>query len=211
MKLKLLILFLLMSMVACTKERKTIFPNVVKIIEVQTIPDVKSGFDVVINKRLNPIELESLGRDLYHEYDGKKYENFFVNYYLERMIIGNGSYASTHFTPNLEVEITGLPTEQVTRLEEKSLEKKPYYIDDGWKCLTTMKNENGKISIHRVFIDPTTDEMTTDNWSLKRVVKDKDTIYQRTKSETGEYFRYSSDGDLEWYDKQGLIDKLLKG
>ena len=88
MKLKLLIFFLLMSMVACKKERKTIFPNVVKIIEVQTIPDVKSGFDVVLNKRLNPIELESLGRDLYHEYDGKKYQNFFVNYYLEKMIIG---------------------------------------------------------------------------------------------------------------------------
>ena len=210
MKLKLFIVFLLMSMANCKKEPKTTFPNVVKIIEVQTIPKIKSGFDVIINKRLDAIQLESLGRDLYHEYDGKKYQNFFVNYYLERMIIGNGSYASTHFTPVLEVEITGLPQEQVSRLEEKSLEKKPYYIDDGWKCLTTMTNENGKLSLHRVFIDSTTDKMTTDDWSLKKIVKDRDTIYLRTKSETGEYFKYNSDGDLEWYDSQGLVDKLLR-
>ncbi len=200
-----------MSMVGCKKEPKTIFPNVVKIIEVQTIPNVKSGFDVVINKRLNPIELESLGRDLFHEYDGKKYQNFFVNYYLERMIIGNGSYASTHFTPNLEVEITGLTDEEINRIVEKFHAKKPFYVDDGWKCLTKIKTEEGKLTLQRAFVDPTTDDMTLDKWSLKKVINGSDTLYQKIKSETGEYYRYNSDGDLEWYDNQGLVDKLLKG
>ena len=44
--------------------------------------------------------------------DGQSYDRTFIGYYLPDMKLNSGYWATTHFNPNLEIQILGLTVEQ---------------------------------------------------------------------------------------------------
>jgi len=195
MKNFLLILLILLA-ISCEKKLNDFESEYIsKITESGNIPKTKRGFEVTINKRLNETELENLGNRLYQYFDGNKYSNFFVNYYLDGMIIGNGSYASTHFTPELAISITGLTENDIENITNENFNEKRYWIDDGWKNIIAFRKENNNILIKRYFPDLTKDQKT-----LKLKIENNDTLFIVPDRTNGEYYKINSDGELEQYD-----------
>ena len=77
--------------------------------ETDRIPGTKRSIDVVLDQKLTVEELEALGNTL-RDADSESFDRTFIGYYLDG---GTRSsyWATTHFTPELEVKVQGLPIE----------------------------------------------------------------------------------------------------
>jgi|GEM_PF-5621916 len=204
--MKKMLLFILLILFSCEKKIENFKDeNVIKISETGNTPKVKRGFEVVINKRLDETELQTLGNYIYQYFDGEKFQNFFINYYLKGMIIGNGSYASTHFTPNLEVNLTGLSQNEIENIKANNFHEKRFWIDDGFKNIISFRKENNKILMYRYFSD-----FSKDIREIKFKIQNNDTIFIVPNRINGEEYRINMENDLEQYDNQGYVDKMLK-
>lgn len=53
---------------------------------------------------------------LYEEHDGSTFERMFVGYFLPGMKLNAGAWATTHFSPDLDVQVLGMSAEQVAAL-----------------------------------------------------------------------------------------------
>ncbi len=81
------------------------------VINEEKIPEMKRSVDVRLNRKVSKEVLEALGNKIKNQ-DSSNYERTFVGYYLPGMKVNAGYWATTHFNPNLEVRILGLPLEQ---------------------------------------------------------------------------------------------------
>lgn len=76
------------------------------IIETNIVPGAKRALDVRINRRVSKEVLRSIALTL-KKADRRTYDRTFLGYYLPNMKINEGYWATTHFTPSLEVRILG--------------------------------------------------------------------------------------------------------
>ncbi len=63
----------------------------------------KCAYDIRIKKKLSEEELKLIANSI--KSAAPSSYNIFIGYYLPCMIIGHGSWATSHFTPELRVEI----------------------------------------------------------------------------------------------------------
>lgn len=63
----------------------------------------KCTYDIRIEQKLSQEELTSIAQKL--KSDSPSVDNIFIGYYLPCMIIGHGYWATSHFYPNLKIEI----------------------------------------------------------------------------------------------------------
>lgn len=92
------------------------------IINESTLPGIKRSLDVRLNKRISEDVLTTIAYKLQQE-DSRQYRNTFICYYLEDMKVGAGAWATSHFTPDLEVRILGMTEEQHRILGQVSSEE----------------------------------------------------------------------------------------
>jgi len=66
---------------------------------------VKISLDIQLNERLNKMELEELGNFIKKD-EARYFKTAYIGFYLEELGFSNGYWATTHFTPNMEVWIS---------------------------------------------------------------------------------------------------------
>ena len=179
------------------------------IIEKSSMGNIKSSMDIRLEQKVSKDFLQKLAFKLRQE-ERIKYDRMFITYYLPGMTPGSGAWDTSHFNPNLKVEILGTTIE-----EEKALMSKPKdssgeiigeWLDEspyvGAKY--TFLKRNGKIIMIRKFKDGSGSEteMIQKNQSGKLRFEEKEG------NDFGEYYLIESNGRLTVYDNEGLITTM---
>jgi hypothetical protein len=179
------------------------------IIEKSSMGSIKLSIDIRLEQKVSKDFLHKLALKLRRE-EPIKYDRMFIGYYLPGMKPGSGAWASSHFNPNLEVNILGTTIE-----EEKALMSKPKdssgeiigeWIDEspsvGGKY--TLLKRNGKIIMIRKFPggSGSEEEMIQKKQSGKLRFEEKEG------NDFGEYYLIESNGQLATYDDAGLINTM---
>jgi hypothetical protein len=188
------------SLISCSKKE---IDYVYQIDDDNSIPKIKLSLNVYISKRIDISELKIMADEIYDRYDGKTYENVFIEYLLPRMEPGNGCYATSNYQPNQELTIIGLTNDDLEKIKSKFSIKR-YWIDDSWKMLLSIDKEKNKYYLKKYASD-----FSTGKSLLYRKVKDNDTIYKIPDAIDGAYYVVKSNNDLAIFDKQGYINSFL--
>lgn len=174
-------------------------PDYVDYINVeQKIPKIKLSITAYISKRINSDELQKLAEKIYDEYDGKNYENVFIVYLLPNMEFDKGSYAISHYNPELNLKINELTEDEIIKIKHNFPISKRYWIDG--KMLIEIEKEK-----HEYYVKQFGDDLSTGKKLLTKEIRDLDTIYRFHDNDFGEYYLLDSNNDLSIYDKQGYI------
>jgi len=75
------------------------------------IPDKKWSLVIRLGAKISEAELTALANAI-RDRDGQHYENVYMDYLLPGMRDGQGAWATTHFSPDLNVRILGVSLEQ---------------------------------------------------------------------------------------------------
>ena len=179
------------------------------IVEKSSMGSIKLSINIRLEQKVSKDFLQKLALKLRQE-EPIKYDRIFITYYLPDMTPGSGAWATSHFNPNLKVNILGMTIE-----EEKALMSKPKdssaeiigeWIDDspyiGAKY--TLVKRNGKIIMSRKFKDGSgsKEEMIQKKQSGKLRFEEKGG------NDFGEYYLIESNGRLSVYDNAGLINTM---
>lgn len=170
--------------------------------------DIKLSLDIRLKNKISEEQLRQLALALKGK-ERNKYELVFIFWYLPRMEIGAGAWATTHFKPNLEVRILGVTIEEEKKLTASDEKRKGFVIGKwfdnsiaGGKY--TLMNNNGIITMYIDFADGSNleEEMVENFQSDLLRYDDKDG------NDFGEYYLIDKNGELLMYGKSGLFRKL---
>jgi len=101
-------------------EDKAQLAIIYEIIDENILPSIKRGLDILLNRKVSKKVLRTIAMKLRNS-DPNTYDRFFIGYFLREMDLNEGYWATTHFDPNLVVQILGLTTEQ----EQVLIKKQP--------------------------------------------------------------------------------------
>jgi hypothetical protein len=94
--------------------------------------NIKRSVEIRLDRRITSEQLESIAHKI-KALNGNHYKRTFILYYLPYQKPGAGAWATTHFTPNLEVEILGATVEDAKKF-------RAYSIKNGWQTPEASKN-----------------------------------------------------------------------
>jgi len=77
----------------------------IDIISREVFLNQKLSFDLRVSRRISKEDLERVAKRIYIQSDGSLYTRIFICWYLPGMKVNIGAWATTHFNPNLKVEI----------------------------------------------------------------------------------------------------------
>lgn len=171
------------------------------VIDSDVVPGVKRTLDIRLNKKVSEEILGEIALKL-KAGDSHQYERTLICYYLPGMTVGSGAWATTHFDPDLQVQILGL-TEQA----EKTQKSKPQpsnrkvigkWVDSGIAggTITIFRKDGG------YFMET---QYSDGSCGTRRLVKASARRYNNPESDAGDHFVINSDGDLEISDNDGLM------
>ena len=95
-----------------------------KILEITSFLQYKLSIDVEVcekaggGKLPNKEDLERFAKRLFSVHKGSKYDKVFICYYLPGMVKDAGAWATSHFTPDLQVRILGSLQDKETKTSE---------------------------------------------------------------------------------------------
>lgn len=166
----------------------------------------KVNIEVRINKKVDKYVLKSIANEIKSDTILTTYDKIWIFYYLPDMEIGSGAWATTHFTPNLEVKILGS-----TEKQDKKAIKKTDGIDG--KIIGKWKEEQYTSSVYviyqkenQVFIRTIfPNSQISDESLIKKNVGEITRYDYKEDGYNGEYFKIA-DGILEFYNSE---DKLF--
>jgi len=179
------------------------------IIEKSSMGNIKLSIDIRLEQKVSKDFLQKLALKLRQD-EPIKYDRIFICYLLPGMTPGAGAWATSHFNPNLKVEILGTTIE-----EEKALMSKPKdssgeiigeWLDEspyvGAKY--TLLRRNGKIIMIRKFKDGSSSEKEM----IQKKRSGKLRFEEKGGNNFGEYYLIESNGRLAVYDNAGLINTM---
>lgn len=88
-----------------------------EIIGEDAFQDDRRSLDVRLNRKVSEDVLETLAYRL-REQTSRSFERTFIVYYLPNMQLDTGGWATSHFDPELDVEILGVSEEATSRVEK---------------------------------------------------------------------------------------------
>jgi len=183
-----------------------------EIINTHTFRDIKRSLDVRLNKKVSEDTLRIIALELKTQ-DPRNYERTFICYYLPDMEVDAGAWATTHFNPDLEVRILGLTVEQEEALKQlpndPSREVIGFWLDEslyGMGNRITIFRQKGKLFIENTY---------TDGSSGKKEIVEKSsgkirTFRRKEGSSVGEFYLIDKQGNLQLWDKEGIIKTAKK-
>lgn len=181
------------------------------VIDSDIIPGVKRSIDVRLNEKPSVDALRAIALELKAQ-DSNNYDRTFITYYLPGMVVGAGGWATTHFTPNLEVKILGLTEKEETALVDKAVTDKRdvvgHWIDDSAfvGSRITILRKDDKFFIEHKFKDGSggTSEIVETQSSLGR-------RFDKVEgSSFGDHWVIDPAGNLQSRDNDGLITTARK-
>ena len=180
------------------------------IISVSTLHSIKRTVNVRLNQRVSEDVLHTIAQKLYVS----GYDRTFILYWLPHMEVGTGAWATTHFNPNLEINILGLTPKQLKTLEalpsdavspQEVIGSWMWELPGGCSPKITIYQRNGDLYIEKMFLDGSnsTKELTERASSQGRRFEESDATY-------GDYCLLDTQGDLYLGDNEGVFEKLQK-
>jgi len=181
------------------------------IIHSRTVPGRKRAIEVQLNKKVSEDVLRAIALELRGQ-DPGDYQRTFIAYYLPGMTVGAGAWATTHFTPNLEVRILGVKKEQEKELQAESIPSDREVIGC-W--LVEMPGLAGRITIFREGANVFIERKFTDGSCLKEQLVEKRTSLGHRfdkvdGSSAGDHWLVDSRGNLQIRDNDGVIGTAKK-
>ncbi len=167
----------------------------------------KTTVNIRLNKKTTKLVLTDIATELRDS--RKKYAKAWIFYHLPDMEVGNGCWATTHYTPKLEVKILGstekedakaskveVTGEILKKWESKMMmmESTLYLVkEDGKLLIKTVYKKNGCQGFEEV----------------KESTKNNITRYDYENGH-GEYFQLEKNGDLGMYGPDGIFNNCKK-
>ncbi len=182
------------------------------IIKDKSYKNTKRSVDVRLERRITKNQLTALAHEI-NNLNKKSYKRTFILYYLPGMRVDAGAWASTHFNPNLKVEILGATIEQAQKLT------KPIALNNNQELIGNYFNDRGDLSCRisifkekgKIFKQDTYNDGSQGTQELKESRSDRGLrLDEIERNDFGEYYVINSDGNLEFWDAQGLIKTLKK-
>lgn len=172
--------------------------------------NMKGIIEVRLKEKVAKATLKKLALKLKKD-SSQAYDHLFITYYLPGMTSGAGAWATTHFNPELEVQILGTTIEEEEKLRKQTepsssvmfgewLDESPFM---GAKY--TLFKKNSKTVMLIKFKDGSVSE--------KEMIQKKQgpllRFEEKGGNSYGEYYLIKKDDNLGIYDGSGLI-KLIK-
>lgn len=204
------IIFILTILVFMACEKKSNFPEDVKwkiTKEEANLNLSKNNIEVHLNKKIDKEVLQKIAMKIRE--DRTEYERLWIFYYIPNMTEGM-AWATTHFTPSLEINIIGstenqdLITSKTTNIEGEILNKWRSEKSLMGGTLVLFKNSSQKKIMRITFKDGSKmdSEIVESNTNGK--------IKYQDDNENGEYYILESNGNLGLYGKNGKFDEAIK-
>ncbi len=168
----------------------------------------KSNLDIRLDKKISEKDLQDIANELRR--DRTKYERLWIGYYLPGMKVGSGSWATTHFTPELEVQILGSTAIEDDILKAVSIEAGT--VLGKWEDQRTMVESSlilyehkGKIKLKSTYTDGSFSDRILTKKNIGGRVR-----YDYLESFHGEYFMVEENGNLGMYGNNGKFTEAVK-
>lgn len=172
---------------------------------------------VVINlelgEKINEKELEKIAEKIRKFEDKDKYEKVWIFYFLKGTKVGSGAWATTHFSPKLEVKILGATSEEEEEIKKDIKDVKGNIIGKWYEEQYTSSSfiifeENGKYFGKTIFKDRK--EMIE---NLERKDVDFGIKFFDKDNNVGEYYVILKNGELGFFNKENKqfsVGKIIK-
>lgn len=164
----------------------------------------KRSVDVRLQKRVTASALETIAHEI--KRSGPSAPNIFIVYYLPGVRPGSGGWATSHFTPDLTVNIQGETAEESQEAEqvEKTADRdvyrdsRPYAPKRVW-----IEKSGGRHAVVQVQYDD-----SRGRTNVRRSTRGGVEYYHPVEATgTGDHWRKPNGQPLEVWDNQGLISK----
>lgn len=192
-----LIALSVVALIGCSSEEKRTIPSDVSYSITEETPNEalkKTNVNVELNKKVSEKVLSDIAMELRDE--RQQYERVWIFYHLQGEAPGTSPWATTHFTPELEVAILGSTVEQ----DEKQSAVK---VTDG-KEIGRWKDEGSLrilIEIDGKYVMRT--EIKEGGHFDNNVVKNGKSRYDDIENGHGEYYVIEPSGNLGMYNAEG--------
>jgi len=165
---------------------------------------IKNNIHVQIESAISEDEIRAIANEI--KARNSNYNNIYIFYLLPHMRIGNGAWATSHFTPTLKIDIKGASNEEISILKGINSDNvvigKWLYNDPPIERSLIIEEKDGNYQLKSLFKDGSTG-LTELNMRIKGT--DKIFMYENN---FGEYYKLGADGILGLYDNEGLIFNL---
>jgi hypothetical protein len=160
-------------------------------------PLSKASIDIRLEGQITESEVQAIARKIKQDFPG--YDKYFIFYWLPGMHLGTGAWATSHFTPNLTVNMIGATAAEESKMKSKDLMPEGEVIGKWY---------DGRAGVEKTIViyktgtqykyrDIYSDGSFGDQKLTKNLSK-----YTYPNS-FGEYFKVEDDGNLGWYSKNG--------
>ncbi len=175
----------------------------------ENIPGIKRSVVVAIERKMSEVELRAIAIKI-KEQEKQHFPRTFIDYYLFVTNTRIGAWATTHFDPDLKVEILGLTDAEEKTMAESSvagrntigrwLDESPFVGG-----VITIFNQDDTLYMERKFKDGSvfSGEMIEGQRAGKRT-------FHIIDSPSGDYYVLKASGDLEIRDQDGWIATARK-
>lgn len=167
----------------------------------------KCNIEVELKEKITAEELTAIANKIRET--RMSYDKLWIFYNLPGMTSGSGAWATTHFTPDLKVEILGTTAATDKKLSSlktdgevigKWQDARPYA-----NCILVIYKKNKKIFMKQTFSDGSSGKEEF----IKKKFKGK-TRYEPKKNTERIYYLVESNGNLSMYGNDGKFGDALK-
>jgi hypothetical protein len=157
----------------------------------------KVNVDIQLNKKVTEEVLGLIGEKLKADLKLENYSKIWMFYYLPDMKVGSGAWATTHFTPGIEIKILGA-TQNQTDTSVKKADEVVGNIIGKWKedqytnAVYVIYENNNQTIIRTLFANG---QQSDDQ--LKSSKANTSTRYDyKSEGYNGEYFKVNANNEL---------------
>lgn len=169
--------------------------------------------NIELTEKIKERELNKIAKKIRKFEDKDKYDKIWIFYFINGTKEGSGAWATTHYSPDLEIKILGATAKE----EEKSKNTLDnvqgeiigkWYEEQYTSSSIILYKKNGIIQSKTIFKNGQELLETLEEQRVSNGIK-----YFDKNNEQGEYFIVLKNGDLGFYNKENkqfTIGKLLK-
>jgi len=161
----------------------------------------KDNIDIELSRKATKEELTDIANNLHSS--RTKYIKVWIFYYLTGMTPGSGAWATTHFTPNLDIQILGSTSEQenISNLEANNVEGNiigKWHEEQATSSSYVIYQKGKKYFLKTIFKNGQT--MTEE--LKERKLNQYSVRYDYVENLHGEYLEVNQNDELEFYNKE---------
>jgi hypothetical protein len=162
----------------------------------------KNQLTIEISQKLTEGQIATLAEELFNSKE--KQRRFYIFYQLSRDTNASGAWATSHFDPELEIQIIGSSTQQDETVNKVASEQIDGDIIGKWKeeqytsSINIIYKKDNKTFIKTIYKDGQNSEVELTEKKVEKGIR-----YNYKKGGyNGEYYILNTNGDLEFYNNE---------